>query len=147
MRDYDECLDGFLGIPPPQEREFLAGLTRSKERLVPVPTVKLPLHKTNPAEHLRQQLGAFIVRFERSLDANHEVGISMTDASVLSQLWLVNIATWGPEHVELIGTNAAGERVHILRHYTQPAIALTAMRKQAPEREPRRIGFLFTEQR
>lgn len=146
-RDYDDSLDGFLGIPAPQERQFLAGLTRSNEQVLRMPPpIKLPLHKANPAEHLRRTLGAFIQRFERGLDADHEVGMSMTDAAILSPLWLVNIVTCGPEHVELVGTNAAGERTHIMRHYTQPAIALTAVKKRYPEKEPRRIGFLFNEQ-
>ena len=72
-RDYDDALDGFLGIPAPNERQFLAGVTRSLERTISIPEIKLPLHKTNPAEHLRRTLGAFIQRFERRLDADHEI--------------------------------------------------------------------------
>lgn len=144
--DYDhDILDNFLA-PTRRQRPFLASLTERQERIIATPEAKLPLHKTNPAEHLRRTLGAFIQRFERGLDAGHEVGISMTDAAILSPLWLVNIVTCGPEHLELIGVNAAGERIHIMRHYTQPAIALTAVKKQDAEQEPRRIGFLFGDQ-
>lgn len=102
-----------------------------------VTTTETP--ETNPARWMHERLVRQIVEFEKTLDANQEVGGRFVQGPNAEALHIENVVSWGPDMIIFVGQYSDGRKFELIQHYTQVNLFLVAMR--TTNEEPRRIGF------
>jgi hypothetical protein len=95
--------------------------------------------ETNPARWMHERLVNQIVEFEKSLDAEHEVGGRFVQGPNAEAVHIENVASWGPDMIIFVGAFPDGRKFELIQHYSQVSLFLVAMRPV--NEEPRRIGF------
>lgn len=95
--------------------------------------------ETNPARWMHERLVNQIVEFEKSLDADHEVGGRFVQGPNAEAVHIENVASWGPDMIIFVGQFPDGRKFELIQHYNQVSLFLVAMRPV--NEEPRRIGF------
>lgn len=100
--------------------------------------------RDNPAEWAFVRLSRLIEDFEKGLDKDQEIGVSLAGLPGDGVLRIEDLGYWGPDLILFLGRNAEGGPVRLIQHYSQINVALSAIRK--PEDRPaRRIGFQLNE--
>ncbi|MBL8835782.1 MAG: hypothetical protein JNL66_06030 [Alphaproteobacteria bacterium] len=95
------------------------------------------------AEWTYKRLVAYIVQFERNLDADHEVAGRMVSFGTTVQFHIVDVGYWNPDIITFDGVDQSGNVMKLIQHVSQLNVLLIAARKLQPAAEPRRIGFLL----
>jgi len=93
------------------------------------------------AEWTYRRLVAYIVQFERNLDAEHEIAGRMVSFGSAIQFHIVDVGYWNPDIITFDGVDPGGNPMKLIQHVSQLNVLLVSARKLAPEAEPRRIGF------
>jgi hypothetical protein len=107
--------------------------------------VEAPPKGASPAQWMVQRLAQAIAAFEKTLDAEHEVGFSLVSFGAGQILHADNLGYWAPDLVLFFGRNAEGQPVQLFLHVSQVSLLLVAARKQTPE-PPKRIGLEILKQ-
>jgi hypothetical protein len=97
----------------------------------------------NPAGWVFVRLVDQIKAFEGRLDPNEEIGGYLPTGVGADAFHILGVAYSAPDLLIFSGLNQHGRPVHLIQHYTQVSILLTALPKLKEEEEPRRIGFLL----
>ena len=95
------------------------------------------------AEWTYKRLVAYIIQFERNLDADHEVAGRMVSFGANVQFHIADVGYWNPDIITFDGVDGAGNQMKLIQHVSQLNVLLVSARKLQPEAEPRRIGFLL----
>ena len=114
--------------PTPEQEPLPAGVT------------KTPVEQKSPAQWAYERLILYIQNFEKSLDAEHEVAMGLTDTGA-GILRIEGLGFFDPDLVTFYGADERGARVQLVQHVTQLNVILRAARKPDTVPEARRIGF------
>lgn len=95
------------------------------------------------AEWTYKRLVAYIVQFERNLDADHEIAGRMVSFGTTVQFHIVDVGYWNPDIITFDGVDQSGNVMKLIQHVSQLNVLLIAARKLQPAAEARRIGFLL----
>lgn len=106
-----------------------------------LPTVAPPPIHRNPAESMRKRLLTQIVEFQKELDADHEVGLSLVETGSRTVIHVEDVGYHGTDMVIFYGRDMNGNRVRVLQHYSRTLVTLTALPK-LDEKPIRILGFL-----
>ena len=101
---------------------------------------KKPVDEKSPAEWAYERLILYIKNFENILDAEHEVGMGLTDTGA-GVLRIEGLGYFDPDLVTFYGTDGMGARIQLVQHVTQLNVVLRANPKANKEAPARRIGF------
>ena len=99
-----------------------------------------PAAQKSPAQWAYERIILYIKNFESSLDAEHEVGMGLTDTGA-GVLRIEGLGYFDPDIVTFYGTDGTGARVQLVQHVSQLNVVLRANPKAIPTEPPRRIGF------
>lgn len=102
-----------------------------------------PLHHMWADEQFKI-LKRYIQEFENSLDAEHEVGIKMTNFGQTVLMYVQQITYEDPVLMVFKGL-VNGREATLIQHINQLNFMLTSVEKE-PDRPKRRIGFFATNQ-
>jgi|UPI0007C49988 hypothetical protein len=97
----------------------------------------------NPAGWVFVRLVDQIKAFEDRLNPNEEIGGYLPTGVGADAFHILAVAYSSPDLLIFSGLNQHGRPVHLIQHYTQLSLLLTALPKLKEEEEPRRIGFLL----
>ena len=112
----------------------------AEQEPLPANVAKKPVEQKSAAEWAYERLILYIKNFESSLDAEHEVGMGLTDTGA-GVLRIEGLGYFDPDIVTFYGTDATGARVQLVQHVSQLNVVLRANPKAIPTEPPRRIGF------
>jgi hypothetical protein len=119
-----------------------------RERLLPVipaiPKIEIPDSVKNQAKWAYEQIVKAIIRFERKLDQDHEIGARLVNFGGHETFHIENVGCCPPHFIRFIGRTVEGQPVELIQHVSQTSVLLVAMKKQ--REEPNRIGFALGEQ-
>lgn len=124
------CLQPITAWTTPDESTAMADGLRMRE---------------NPAEWAFVRLSRLIQDFEKQLDENSEIGATIASGPGDAAFTIRDVGFWGPDFILFMGVNGAGRPIHLVQHYTQLNVLLSAMPKERPQEPPRRIGFALQE--
>ena len=99
-----------------------------------------PKKDMSPAQWMYMRLGQAIAAFEKTLDAEHEVGFRLVSFADNQVLHIESLGYWSPDLVLFFGKNNEGRPMQLMQHVSQMSVLLVAAKKQSAE-PPRRIGF------
>lgn len=124
----------------PRMRVSHADQAGCKDIALPEAVTKRSVGQKSPAEWAYERLILYIKNFEEQLDNAHEVAMGFTgsDSGVIR---IEGIGYFDPDIVTFYGSDIHGTKTQLVQHVTQLNVMLRALPKQAPEAEPRRIGF------
>lgn len=110
---------------------------------IPVPEIP-KINFDTPLQHMWADeqfeiLKRYIQEFEQSLDAEHEVGIMMTNFGQLVLMYVQQITYEDPVLMVFKG-NVNGREATLIQHINQLNFMLTSVEKE-PDRPKRQIGF------
>ena len=114
-----------------------------------LPQIKIPeppvINIDTPAQHMWADeqfeiLKRYIQEFERSLDAEHEVGIMMTNFGQSVLMQVTQVAYEDPVLMVFKGF-VNGQESTLIQHINQLNFLLTTVEKE-PDRPKRQIGFV-----
>lgn len=95
----------------------------------------------SPAQWMYMRIAQAIVAFEKTLDAEHEVGFHLVSINGAQTMHVLDVGFWAPDLVLFFGRSGDGSPIQLMQHVTQVSLLLVAAKKEAPEEPPRRIGF------
>ena len=101
---------------------------------------KKPIEEKSVAEWAYERLILYIKNFENLLDAEHEVGMGLTDTGA-GVLRIEGLGYFDPDIVTFYGTDGSGARIQLVQHVSQLNVVLRANPKANKEAPARRIGF------
>jgi hypothetical protein len=104
---------------------------------------ELKAKRENPAGWMFVRLVDQIKAFEDRLDPTEEIGGYLPTGVGPDAFHILGVAYSNPDLLIFSGLNQHGRPVHLIQHYTQLSLLLTALPKLKEEEEPRRIGFLL----
>jgi hypothetical protein len=104
---------------------------------------ELQARRENPAGWMFVRLVDQIKAFEDRLDPDEEIGGYLPTGVGADAFHILGVAYSNPDPLIFSGLNQHGRPVHLVQHYTQLSLLLTALPKLKEEEEPRRIGFLL----
>ncbi len=113
-----------------------------------LPQIKIPepavINIDTPAQHMWADeqfeiLKRYIQEFERSLDAEHEVGIMMTNFGQSVLMQVTQVSYENPVLMVFKGF-VNGREATLIQHINQLNFMLTSVEKE-PDRPKRQIGF------
>ena len=99
-----------------------------------------PLSQKSPAELAYERIVMYIQNFEKTLDAEHEVGMGFAGSDAGS-LKIQGMGYFAPDMVTFYGNDMDGNKMQLVQHVSQLNVMLVAEPKAEPEQEPVRIGF------
>lgn len=116
----------------------LPGISSFGVKIPELPKIDTPVQHMWADEQFKI-LRKYIQEFEESLDANHEVGIMMTNfgQSILMQ---VNQVSYEEPVLMVFKGLVNGREATLIQHINQLNFMLTSMDKE-PDRPKRKIGF------
>lgn len=82
-----------------------------------------------------------IREFEKELDNNHEIAFKLTSFGQSILLNVTKIAYSNPSIIQFYGY-VDGNYAELIQHVTQLNFLIMAVKKDDPNRKPRRIGFI-----
>ena len=91
-------------------------------------------------EYAFDALASEVIKFECSLDNEHEVGFCLVGSGAGTVFHADTIQQIGGGLLKFGGTNSDGEKVVLVSHFTQMNVLFTSVRKRADN--PIRIGFI-----
>jgi hypothetical protein len=94
----------------------------------------------SPAQWMYMRLAQAIAAFEKTLDAEHEVGFRLVSFGNGEVLHAEDLGYWAPDLVLFFGRNGAGARLQLIQHVSQVSLLLVEAPKPTEE-PPKRIGF------
>jgi hypothetical protein len=95
----------------------------------------------SPAQWMYLRIGQAIVAFEKTLDAQHEVGFHLVSTSGGQTMHVLDVGFWAPDLVLFFGRSGDGAPIQLMQHVTQVNLMLVAAKKQAEDAPANRIGF------
>ena len=96
----------------------------------------------SPAQWMYMRIAQAIAAFEKTLDAQHEVGFHLVSINGAQTMHVQDVGFWAPDLVLFFGRGPDGAPIQLMQHVTQVSLLLVAAKKQTPvEEPPRRIGF------
>lgn len=95
----------------------------------------------SPAQWMYVRIAQAIAAFEKTLDAEHEVGFHLVSTSGGQTMHVLDVGFWAPDLVLFFGRTGDGSPIQLMQHVTQVNLMLVAAKKEAPEAAPNRIGF------
>lgn len=95
----------------------------------------------SPAQWMYLRIGQAIVAFEKTLDAQHEVGFHLVSTSGGQTMHVLDVGFWAPDLVLFFGRSGDGSPIQLMQHVTQVNLMLVAAKKQTEDAPPNRIGF------
>jgi hypothetical protein len=104
---------------------------------------ELQARRENPAGWMFVRLVDQIKAFEDRLDPDEEIGGYLPAGVGADAFHILGVAYSNPDLLIFSGLNQHGRPVHLVQHYSQLSLLLTALPKLREEEEPRRIGFLL----
>jgi len=107
-----------------------------------MPSLSLPVVSRNHAKWAYERLAKSIIRFEKELDDETEIGARLVSFSNKDTFHIEDLGYWGPDFVIFYGSND-GRPVELIQHISQVSVMLVALPKE--KEEPRRIGFSLEE--
>ena len=99
-----------------------------------------PMAQKSPAEWAYERIVMYIQNFEKTLDAEHEVGMGFAGSDAGS-LKIQGMGYFAPDIVTFYGNDMSGNKMQLVQHVSQLNVMLVAEPKAEPEQEPVRIGF------
>lgn len=87
-------------------------------------------------EHVTEE----VMAFQKELDDEHEVGIMLTSFGKNIVMAVDDIGYQNPNLLYFYGT-VDGSYAQLIQHMSQLNFLLIAVKKQEPDKPPRRIGF------
>lgn len=112
----------------------------AEEEPLPEAIAKTSVEKKSPAQWAYERLILYIQNFEKSLDAEHEVAMGLTDTGA-GVLKIEGLGFFDPDIVTFYGSDGTGARIQLVQHVSQLNVVLRAHLKPASAEAPRRIGF------
>jgi hypothetical protein len=97
----------------------------------------------NPVIRVCAAIKDYVQRFEKDLDAEHEIGVRLVSFGGAVAFHAEQIGFQAPNVITFYGTTAEGEKVQLIQHVTQLSFLLKSVKKLGDT--PRRIGFLWSE--
>lgn len=94
----------------------------------------------SPAQWMYTRIAQAIMAFEKTLDAQHEVGFRLVSFNDSQTMHVLDVGFWAPDLILFFGRAPDGAPMQLMQHVTQVSLLLVAAKKQTEE-EPRRIGF------
>lgn len=94
----------------------------------------------SPAQWMYLRIAQAIAAFEKTLDAQHEVGFHLVSTEGGQTMHVLDVGFWAPDLILFFGRAPDGAPMQLMQHVTQVSLLLVAAKKQTEE-EPRRIGF------
>lgn len=94
----------------------------------------------SPAQWMYLRLAQAIAAFEKTLDAQHEVGFRLVSFGAGEVLHAEDLGYWAPDLILFFGRNASGARLQLIQHVSQVSVLLVEAPKPTAE-PPKRIGF------
>lgn len=107
---------------------------------LPAALAAQPVAEKSAAQWAYERLGLYIKNFEERLDADQEMAIALTGGSA-GVLRIEGIGYFAPDILTFYGRDESGARTQLIQHVSQLNFMLTALPKEKPTEEPRRIGF------
>ena len=95
----------------------------------------------SPAQWMYTRIAQAIAAFEKTLDAEHEVGFHLVSTNGGQTMHVLDVGFWAPDLVLFFGRSGDGAPMQLMQHVTQVSLLLVAAKKEAPEEAPHRIGF------
>lgn len=89
-------------------------------------------------EHLVEE----IRDFDKSLDAEHEVGVKLVTYGNSYQFYLTNLGYHNPYLIFFYGELSDGSPIQLIQHVSQINFVLIKLKKINPEKPKRTIGFI-----
>jgi hypothetical protein len=98
--------------------------------------------EANQASEFCKRLSKWIDEFDRTLDAEHEVGVRLVSFGQTVVFHLEGIRCWNPSLILFIGRTDEGHPVELIQHVTQISILLMTLPRRNPGEPKQPIGFL-----
>jgi hypothetical protein len=95
----------------------------------------------SPAQWMYMRIAQAIAAFEKTLDADHEVGFSLVSFNGSQTMHVTDVGFWAPDLILFFGRGQDGSPIQLMQHVSQVSLLFVAARKEAPQEAPRRIGF------
>lgn len=134
--------------PNPQILEAVSRLNESarrKEQAVESTNFLADFQRESLASAFAEKLREGILRFDASLDANHEVGMRLVSFGQSITFHVENVSAHNPSLLFFCGITEDGHRVELIQHVSQISFLLLALPKPDPNQPKRRFGFGPTE--
>lgn len=101
--------------------------------------------KASPAEFTFARVMRMIEDFEKKLDQNQEIGVTLVGTPGDATMRIEDMGFWAPDLLLFYGKNGYGKPVRVMQHYMHVNVMLSAEPKELPQEPPRRIGFALRE--
>ncbi|MDD9923978.1 MAG: DUF6173 family protein [Boseongicola sp.] len=112
----------------------------AEQEPLPAAMANTPIEQKSPAQWAYERLILYIQNFEKTLDAEHEVAMGLTDTGA-GVLRIEGLGFFDPDMITFYGSDMTGARIQLVQHVTMLNVVLRAMQKPDAEAEARRIGF------
>lgn len=130
---------------------ILSGLTKNLSSIVPQQQItarlsmpelpKMPVFRDyKMADYQYEVIRARIKNFEDELDDEHEVAVQLASFGKDILLNVTDIGYSNPQTLVFYGF-VNGQNATLIQHISMLSFLLLAVRKQDPDKPPRRIGF------
>ncbi|WP_238113873.1 DUF6173 family protein [Yoonia sp. I 8.24] len=96
--------------------------------------------KKSPAQWAYERIIMYIQNFEKQLDNDHEIGVSLA-GGLTGVIKIEGLGYYDPDIVTYYGVNDEGAKTQLIQHVSQLNVTLIASPKNIDQPEPTRIGF------
>ncbi|MDO6590822.1 MULTISPECIES: DUF6173 family protein [Rhodobacterales] len=96
--------------------------------------------KKSPAQWAYERIIMYIQNFEKQLDNDHEIGVSLA-GGLTGVIKIEGLGYYDPDIVTYYGVNDEGAKTQLIQHVSQLNVTLIASPKNIDQPEPNRIGF------
>ncbi len=96
--------------------------------------------KKSPAQWAYERIIMYIQNFEKQLDNDHEIGVSLA-GGLTGVIKIEGLGYYDPDIVTYYGVNDEGAKTQLIQHVSQLNVTLIASPKNVDQPEPNRIGF------
>ncbi len=107
---------------------------------LPAAVGEVPIEQKSPAQWAYERLVLYIQNFEKTLDADHEIGMGFAGGE-MGVMRIQGIGFFAPDILTFYGSDMTGAKTQLVQHVTQLNVMLRAAPKESEEKEANRIGF------
>ncbi|MEM9715016.1 MAG: DUF6173 family protein [Pseudomonadota bacterium] len=96
----------------------------------------------SPAEWAYDRIALYIENFEKTLNADEEVGMGFAGSDA-GTLRIEGMGFFAPDMIAFYGRDPSGKQMQLIQHVSQLNVMLMAEDKPTEAEEPNRIGFML----
>lgn len=120
----------------------IAEQNRRKSEAIESTNFLADIQRANLASQFAKHLLSQMNRFDKELDADHEVGVRLVSFGQSITFHVSDLSYYNPSLIVFIGLTEDGNRVELVQNTSQINFLLIALPKLQPEQPKRKIGFI-----